>query len=394
MPRKCTDNWIADYCRYTTFQESPLQLHTWTAISTIAGALNRRIYIRRGSYKLFPNLYIALVAPSGVIHKTTAANIGMDMLDEVDITEMMRGKLTSYHLLHWFQASTQSVGECCCTIYAPEMRNLILDHNRSEVVTLLTDYFDCPNNPQYRTKEGGKMQFKNIYINLLGCSTPEWLTLGTTIDEVAGGFTGRFVYVYADTTDRSIPFPEDLYTRQVADMRTDLVHDLAEIAQLTGQVILTNQAKAEYIVWYNARKSEWKDERLMGYYSRKGDLLLKLAMVISASSSDSLVIDTIELNIAKALLKAIEQPMAKAFAGIVEDPALRYKDTVLSYIARSVDLKRSRDEILKWGWRKFDGQVLDRITTNLIEAKVVQQSAEVVGAERKIMYRIIDKTFI
>lgn len=238
------------------------------------------------------------------------------------------------------------------------------------------------------------MQFKNLYINLLGCSTPEWLTLGTTIDEVAGGFTGRFVYVYAEDTDRSIPFPEDLYTRKVAAKRVDLLHDLAKISQLAGPVILTDQAKAEYIVWYNARKSEWKDERLMGYYSRKGDLLLKLSMIVSAAMSDSLVIDTVELNIAKALLDTVEQPMAKAFAGIVEDPALRYKDTVLSYIARSADLKRSRDEILKWGWRKFDGQVLDRIMTNLVEAKVVRSDPEVVGTERKIMYKIIDQTFV
>uniref|UniRef100_A0A6M3IIP0 Uncharacterized protein n=2 Tax=viral metagenome TaxID=1070528 RepID=A0A6M3IIP0_9ZZZZ len=302
----------------------------------------------------------------------------------------MHEKLTSFFVFDYFDKLTKTKGECCITIYAPEMKTFLGDLNKSELVAMLTSFYTCPDNPAYRTKSGTQTSFKNVCVNLLACSTPEWLTLGTTTDEIAGGFTGRFVYVYEDSTDRSFPFPEDFVTQDVIDLRKRLTEDLIHISTIKGQFSISDQAKAEYIVWYNKRKEECKDERLVGYYSRKRDLVFKIAMLVSVAQDDYLYIDEDILHTTWQLLSQVEARMADTFSGVVEDPALKYKDAVLSQLARAPGLKLTRAELLRTNWHKFDGMILDRIIRNLEEARVIDVGSMVAGKSRQVVYKLID----
>lgn len=389
MSRKCS-NWLRSYVDYTRFQEAPESFHTWVALSILASTVKRNIYLPRGYFNIYPNLYIALVAPSG-FSKSSAANIGANsILSHVKEVDILKEKLTSWFLLDYFDKLTKSKGECCVTIYAPEMRNFLGDLNKTETVTLLTSFYECPDSPAYRTKGGGVLQFKDVCINLLACSTPEWLTLGTTTDEIAGGFTGRFVYVYEDSTPRSFPFPEDFITTTLTDLRQDLIDDLNTIKSLKGQFVITDQAKAEYIVWYTHRKSECRDERLVSYYERKRDLIFKIAMLLSVAQDNSLVIDEDILHNTWSILAMLETNMSKAFSGVVDDPALKYKDFVVSQIAKEPGMEITRAMLLRKNWNKFDGQVLDRIITNLIDAKMVAMHIRQSRQGRDVIYQLID----
>jgi len=343
----------------------------------------------RGYFNIFPNLYVAIVGPTGIT-KTTAADIGIDLLEQVKGIELMKEKLTSYFVLEYFDKLTKATGQCCISIYAPEMKNFLGDLNKAEIVAMLTSFYGCPNSPAYRTKGGGVYQFADVCINLLVCSTPEWLTLGTTTDEIAGGFTGRFVYVFEDTTSRSSPFPEDLITPEIMAHKQDLIDDLKHLATVKGQFILTDQAKAEYIIWYNRRDQECTDERMRGYYSRKRDLIFKASMLVSLAQDDSLVIDEDILAKTFQLLADLEKKMVQAFAGIVDDPVSKYKDSILSQIAMAPGQKITRSDVLRKNWNKFDGQILDRIITNLVDARVVTSASVFRGNQADVVYNLID----
>ena len=58
--------WISSFLEYTANLPSPERFRKWAAISAIAGTLERRCWIRTGAGKLFPNMFIMLVAPPGV----------------------------------------------------------------------------------------------------------------------------------------------------------------------------------------------------------------------------------------------------------------------------------------------------------------------------------------
>jgi hypothetical protein len=388
VPRQLS-NWLDAYIQYTQYQEAPEKIHTWIGLSVLASAVRRNVYLPRGYWNIFPNLYVAVVAPTG-FSKTSAADIGVGLLDGVKDIDVMKEKLTSYFLLDYFDKLTKSKGECCVTLYAPEMRNFLGDLNKTELVTALTSYYGCPSATDYRTKGGGILKFKNLCINLLACSTPEWLTLGTTTDEIAGGFTGRFVYVFEDTTPRSFPFPEDFISQDLIDLRQLLIDDLNHIATLTGEFIITDQAKAEYIQWYTNRTKTPVDERLLGYHGRKRDLVFKLAMLLSLSQDDTLVIDEDILHNTFNLLARLELKMLNAFAGVVDDPTLKYKDMVVSQLARASGQTMSRAEMLRKNWTKLSPQVLDAIISNLVDARMVVVKEHVKGTKRDLIYTLID----
>uniref|UniRef100_A0A6M3IJ38 Putative primase n=1 Tax=viral metagenome TaxID=1070528 RepID=A0A6M3IJ38_9ZZZZ len=322
-------------------------------------------------YKLYPNMYIIIVGPTGIT-KTTAADIGIDILEQIPDIEMYKEKINSWTLLKHFGDLSVAFGHSMCTLYAPELKNFLSDLNKTDMVTLLTSFYGCPNTPNYHTIKHGNYQLKNVCVNLLGCSTPEWLTTGTTVDEIHGGFTGRIVYVYEDETDRSIPFPEDFHNHPIKQFRADLLHDLEEIRKLKGKMTITPQAKAEYIVWYEQRKLECRDERLAAYFSRKRDLVFKLAMILSAAKDDSLVIDESTLRMSWQMLEQVEEKMAKAFSGVVEEPSLKYRDLVVSQITSSPGHSITKAELLRKNWNRFDAKTLATIIDNLSAANIIK----------------------
>jgi len=390
-------NWIEAYREYTQYQEACGKFHTWIALSTIASVVRRNVWLDRKQWKLFPNLYVGIIGPTGD-GKTTAADISVEILTELKLNqklEVVQERATSFYVLELMQQLTNKVGSACFTLYAPEMKNFMTDMNKGELVTILTSFYTCPSYREYRTKtqikDGDYYKYKEICINVLACSTPEWLTMGTSAEDVYGGFTGRFIYVYNAGSTRSCPFPEDDIPQHVLDMKPRLIHDLQIIGNLVGNFVIDDDAKMIYRVWYEDRMKECTDERLRGYYSRKRDTVLKVAMLLSLATKNALEITVDDMNAAWKTLADVEQKMGDAFAGIVEDPALRYQDLVTAQISTSPGMQISRAELLRKNYHKFDYVVLDRITTNLHGRGIIEVTNQrAKGGRIEIMYRMID----
>lgn len=387
-------NWVDAYREYTQHQEACGKFHTWIALSTIASTVRRNVWLDRKQWTIFPNLYVGIIGPTGD-GKTTAADIGIDLIMQLKKLEIVQERATSYYILELMQDLTNKQSSACFTLYAPEMKNFMTDMNKSDLVTVLTSFYTCPSYREYRTKgqlkDGSYYRFKNICINILACSTPEWLTTGTSVDDISGGFTGRFVYVYSDGSTRSCPFPEDDIPQDVLDMKHDLVHDLQTISALKGNFVISDEAKALYRPWYKNRMQECKDERLVGYYSRKRDTVLKVAMLLSLATKNTLEVTADDINAAWRTLSECEDKMGEAFSGVVEDPALKYQDLVLSQLSSSPGMQLTRAELLRKNYHKFDYVVLDRIVANLEARRVTESSVRrTPKGKSEVVYRVID----
>ena len=79
MSRVIKGDWISAYLKYTEETESPVSYHTWTAVSMIAGALQRKCYMQWGLETIYPNMYIVLVGSAGRSRKSLAINIGEEI---------------------------------------------------------------------------------------------------------------------------------------------------------------------------------------------------------------------------------------------------------------------------------------------------------------------------
>ena len=82
MARNFRD-WLEAFCDYAQYGEAPRRMYFWVGVSAVAGALRRKVWIDQAYFRWHPNFYIILVAPPGIVSKSTTASIAMRLLRRV-----------------------------------------------------------------------------------------------------------------------------------------------------------------------------------------------------------------------------------------------------------------------------------------------------------------------
>jgi len=146
---------------------------------------------------------------------------------------------------------------------------------------------------------------------------------------IRDGLLSRVVFVYDDKKRHLVSLPsrhikgKDFYV-----LETKLVDDLSEISKLAGEFKFTKEVEEEkgwmdtwYAAHHSTRKVHMASDRYGGYIARKQTHLVKLAMVLSASRGDSLLITRQDCEEADALLSDAEGSMIKVFesVGVVDE---------------------------------------------------------------------------
>ena len=76
MSRQTAD-WINSYLDYTFNTESAKIFHKWVALSMIAAVLRKKAHLSLGRIKIYPNMYVVLVADPGRARKSQAIDFGL-----------------------------------------------------------------------------------------------------------------------------------------------------------------------------------------------------------------------------------------------------------------------------------------------------------------------------
>ena len=82
-PIRKLSNWLDAYAEYTEETESAPMFHRWVSLSMISAVLRKKVWLSLGRIKVFPNMYIVLVAEPGIARKSQAISYGVDLLNEV-----------------------------------------------------------------------------------------------------------------------------------------------------------------------------------------------------------------------------------------------------------------------------------------------------------------------
>lgn len=334
MPPRRLSNWLKAYLAFTAESESPEEYHLWVAISTIAGAIRRKAFFNMGYFLLYPNMYIVLVGPAGRCKKSTAMRIGRGMLSSVPGLNFTTDSTTRERLIQDLSQAFVD-GHSSMTAFSSEFASL-LTSSGMDMVVFLTDIFDSPSEWAHKTKTGGTNKIKAPYLNLIGATTPDWIAKAMPLDTVGIGLTSRIVFVFQDTPRVRPPFPT--LSPEQMQLRELLVEDLVSMSQISGEYVLTPEARQLYTEWYEARVERPNvsgDPRLNGYYERKPMHLLKLAIIISASFRDETVIHPNDLQMALSLFDQVEDKMTKVFANVGKNPLTVDYDEIEAAIAAS-----------------------------------------------------------
>jgi hypothetical protein len=379
------DDWLKHYIDYNHFNEAPEHFHFWTGVGVIAAALRRKTWINMGYFQWTPNFYILFIAPPGIVTKSTTIHIGQDFLREISGVHFGPDSLTWQSLIAELTEVSEAVpfdnGDyhqmSCLTFFVSELGTFI-NFEDTDFLDLLVDLWDGRiGNFARRTMGAGKSEAINPWLNILGCTTPAWLSDNLPRALIDGGFSSRCIWLFGYKKKRRIAYPQRLIVpAQLETLKLKLVHDLQEISQLKGEFRLTEEAYQFGESWYEKHcdKLEEGDPQrtgISGYFARTQTHIHKLAMVLSAARREDLQITKKELEDAAMILGTVESDIPKVFKSLSTSVEMEKASDILNVVRSRGKIRRT--ELYQMFFHKMSSKEFAESISSAVEAGYLVQ---------------------
>ena len=372
MARKLKDGLLKAFAKYTENTEIPSIFALWVGISTISSAMGRDCFVNMGHFSVYANMYVVLVAGSAKCRKSTSIGVGRKFMENmVPRIKMLSQKMTPEALIGALsgmtsESETKLLNEAEGILVVDELSTLI-DRNafKSGMIAVLTKLYDC-DDFVYETRSRGAEHVRNPCLSILGGSTADWIKEAVPPEAIGGGFTSRVVFVFKDSFERLVAWPE--LSEETIKLGKLIEHDLNEVGKMRGPFILDKDARQLYEDEYKRFMHDsdmFQNTNLAGYAGRRHITLLKVSMVISSSVRDSRKIDRIDMSIAVNAMKMVEEEMPRVLKAIRNEFVGDVSEEVLNFIMGSPFVYRST--LVKKMSYKLSAQQLNIILDTLLE---------------------------
>lgn len=315
-------SFLESYRTYSSGNEAHPTYHIFSGLIALSSIIGRRVWVDMGAFHYVPNLYVVLVGPSGN-RKTTAMTPAKNLIRALNLPysgecvtkeklvldifaqeRVIKDMPKEYEAFKVFSPMTCVVTELSEFLGAGGLGMI------NFLVTIYDqDFYDI------RTKNKGDTSITGPYLCLLGCTTPDWITIYLKQDVISGGFSRRAIFVYESTKGAPIPIP--VVTPEMATAWQNLLAHSKKLMDVKGPMIWDPAAREFYCQWYiEHSKRNAPHPMLVGYFESKHAQLLKIATLLSLSDSFDRVLTTRHLQFALEILGLAEANMAKVFAGM------------------------------------------------------------------------------
>lgn len=391
------EDWLDSYLEFTSGQESPEKLHLWTALALLSAAIKRQIWLDRGYYKLYTNIYVLIVAESGEVRKSASIDIGLPILQEaIKDIHTMSDSLTSEGLIKHMNRVTVHPNEdepdkpikmtdSHVVIYADELASLFsFDRQRASKMTmLLTRIYGSPDRYEHTTKSDSKIITFNNYVTLLAATDPK--NLRVLPEEAIGGLLGRLIFITAHERRGLIAWPKMTLDR--IELRKKLIHDLTMISKIKGQMQITQDAMDLFEKWYfviNSRKTD--DPAIKAFMARCHDTALKVAMLIALSRSGDLMLTSQHVAGGIAFIEKLLPEVSRVISWTATTTFAQNKVKCIDLIRRKGGIVSRRELLNKMSISNDDFTIL---TNTMFEDGTLKKPLKVLKGQP--YYEIVDE---
>lgn len=363
--------------------EIPGIFAVWGGLAAISASIGRRAFLDMGTYTLYPNFYIVLVASSGKCRKSTAVGIVERTLGTLDHPpNIVAQKLTPEALIDALRVgnsdpeTTKLFREVCeGYILVDELANFL---NRktyeSGLPGLLISLYDCKDEFTYRTKGRGIEKLTFSYLGMLSASTIDWIRDALPEDSIGSGLTSRIIFVYAQ--DPSSPVAITSWSDEKEKAWQDVILLLNKVNKLQGAIRFSQDAWSSYEKEYNffyEKSNFYHMKTLAGYAARRGSHHLKLSVLFALSRTQTLIVEEVDVIAAKDLLSLVEQNMPKVLELISSSDVGMLNEEIFTLIKQNKELELSR--IIARMSHKLDYRGVWDVLDTLVRSEVVQSIA-------------------
>jgi hypothetical protein len=330
-------DFIDDYLAFTHEKPTPPLFCKWAAITTLSGALEKRVWTMTKMGPQFANLYTMLVAPPGV-GKSNAVNPAEELLKATGKFNIAPNSVTSASFVDALARATRTIfpnGDKSkilqyhhLMVFAAELGVFMNSHDLG-FLSIINELFD--HKASYREERRHSLKepidiAKPMTTLLLG-SQPGFLA--SMLPETAWtmGWTSRLLLVYSSTAPDVPLFGQ---FDQKDGIKSKLVAKLRAAADYYGEIKWTQDAILEMERW---RRSGWDPvpdhPKLLNYLPRRGPIfVVKLAMVSALARGEELAIRLCDVERARGWLLEIEALMPCIF----RDMIMRSDDQVIEEV--------------------------------------------------------------
>jgi len=284
--------------------DAPPIFHVAASLVLCGHLLNRRVWLRAGNSRLYPNLWLALIAGSSKQRKSTAIEPVLSLLrEDASYARTLMPKVFTMESLYLelgkILKSPDEVANCRTNceeelkasseylngvglFHVDELGGFLSTFDKSYNEggkTILTEWYDCPSEWHKTTKTQGVYYVWRPTISILGASTLQWLLENCKESDLMGGFLPRWLFVSDQgTKDFTLSLRDP--GNEVAYSRVKI--EIAKLKALHGEMTLCVEAENMYWHWRQSVEQNTAD-RLGGWVSRLGTYALKLSMVYQAA---------------------------------------------------------------------------------------------------------------
>jgi hypothetical protein len=378
-------DWIQGFLAYCDFNKEPPPLFKiWTAVSTIAAVLQRKVYLP-WERNIYPNMYIVLIGPPGC-RKGTAMYPAEQILNEFGMIKLASEALTREQLIRELKTSgtmhvdptTQDTFfHASLTIHSAELA-VFLGYRNSVLMSDLCDWYDCRDRWRYSTKTQGEDDVIGVYVNLLGATTPELLQGTMSVDAIGSGLPSRIVFVYENNRGRRCP--DAFITDKERKIRDMLVRDLEQIFQLCGTFKVSPEYISAYTEYYLKEGSDppsVQDDRFSGYCERRATHLRKLSMILNAARTNSMTLELQDFRAAHELLIRTEKKMPLTFAGTGQNSQANILNKAVMFIGGAGEM--TQQELMRLMYRDVDFRTFEALIVHLRNLGIIRVSTDAKG---------------
>jgi len=284
-------------------------------MSAVGCMLKRNVWVDQLKWKVFPNLSVLLVGPSG-IGKDIAIRAASQLITTFNRELDVGGKTMEVIVEQLVKLGDPAAA----WLVAPEITAFLggKDYQKS-MVQELTDILSTGEevNVSLKSFTGGKRCIKHPTLTMMAGSTEEWLHKAMPEGSLEGGLFPRFLIVCEEYNTKHVPLLK--YSLSQAERKEAALGEhlfLSGVAKLLEQFSLPQEITPDqeainsYSNWYHNR-FKYFTKSTSSYANRSRDQVLRVAM-LSAISRGHSYMDFQDMEFAQYLMNYVASTIDKA----------------------------------------------------------------------------------
>lgn len=292
--------WLDDLLKQTEESEAPERYFWWSGLAAISAITRKNVWVNRHYYKLYPNIYVALISSRSGARKGIPISICKKILEEVNQTRIISGCNSVQGLIQELGSQKTLDGGAVISDAHGIMLSDEFDAFLTEdpkALTYLTTLYNTHEHEkgwEKTLKNSPKVHLKAPCLTMLVASNEMLFDSVVKQKDIEGGFIGRTVLV-RETKARRVNSLVEAPKNRINFGK--LSERLLDIAKIKGEFIWSTTGGEYFDSWYKKLCAQDVDDRT-GSLNRLGDQVLKVTMLISLSKRDDLVLEAEDIQLA------------------------------------------------------------------------------------------------